>query len=61
MYHSGKLVDGLRDGVLTSLPGQGEWLRPAWLHANWRIGKDAKLTFLRKFGGWKGNALNLTC
>jgi hypothetical protein len=28
------------------------WESPAWIHANWRLGQDAKEQFLARFGVW---------
>ena len=32
-----------------------------WAHANWRVGKDAKLAFFREYGLWDADDITMKC
>lgn len=44
--------------ALTKIPG---WQSPAWVHANWRVRKSAKVQFSSKFGVWHNISAPLQC
>jgi hypothetical protein len=37
------------------------WESPAWIHANWRVGKEAKIRFLVQFGLWRNISSPVQC
>jgi hypothetical protein len=55
MYPSGFDAERL---TLKKAPG---WESPAWIHANWRVGGEAKERFLSRFGLWRNLRAPLHC
>jgi len=55
LYPSGYDAERL---TLTKSPG---WESPAWIHANWRVGEEAKENFLSRFGLWRNLRAPLHC